>query len=68
MPFLAHKLFDIKGLYSGVGQICLYSEGQILELFSAGWRILDLRHLEISRSVNGTKEVIGQWNILAEKV
>jgi len=61
-------IFDIKGLYSGVGQICLYSESQIVQLFSAGWKILDLRHLEISRSGNGAKEVIGQWNILAEKV
>jgi len=61
-------IFDIKGSYSGVGQICLYTESQILQLFSTGWHILDLRHLETSRSVNGVKEVIGQWNILAEKV
>ncbi len=61
-------ILDIEGPYSGVGQICLYSEKQVMNIYRDGWKLLDMRHIEIIWDLSEKKQKVGQWNILAQKI
>jgi len=59
---------DIEGLFANVGQVCFYSHRQLLELFSIGWEIVMLQHIDVAVMDRRPYDHLGQWNIVTRKV
>lgn len=56
------------GTAIGVGAICFYSKRDILSLFSEGWKLISLRHLEFMEELQPHYTCHAEWIAIAEKV
>jgi len=57
-----------EGTLVGVGQIYFYSRREVDALFSEGWKLLSVQHLEIAEQLRPEYLVHAEWRVVAEKV
>lgn len=67
-PGLDGVTLDVEGLFANVGQICFYSHRQVLELFSIGWEVVTLQHIDVAIMDHRPYDHLGQWNLVARKL
>ena len=57
----------VEGPLKEVGQISLYSRSQVVELFSNGWEIERLDHVETIDMTKSPYEMLALWHVMARK-
>jgi ubiquinone/menaquinone biosynthesis C-methylase UbiE len=63
------RTIDISaGTKMGVGPIYFYSKREILALFAENWKLLSLRHLEITEEIEPLYLCHAEWIAIAEKI
>ena len=57
-----------EGTLQGSGQICMYTEKDIDDLFANGWQILSKKHLEIVEKISVKNDVHSEWRVIAKRI
>lgn len=55
------------GSLAGVGQICTYGKNQVEDLFTEGWNINSLVHVEQTEMNRARFEIHAEWLVIAER-
>lgn len=56
------------GSLTGIGPISFYSRRDVLDAFSGGWKLVSLRHIEMSEVLEPEVLVHAEWLAIAQKV
>jgi ubiquinone/menaquinone biosynthesis C-methylase UbiE len=57
-----------EGTLQGTGQICFYGKRDVEDLFSQGWNLLSIQHLELTEQIEPKYLVHAEWRAIAKKI
>ncbi|NKB75839.1 MAG: methyltransferase domain-containing protein [Gammaproteobacteria bacterium] len=61
-------LSNIRGPYSGAGQIYFYSKSELQQLYQHSWDLLELFHTQKAQYLEDGVELFAHWSLVAKKV
>ncbi len=56
------------GTLKGIGPITFYSKREVLGMFLQGWKVVELRHIELTEELESEVLVHAEWLAVAQKV
>jgi len=56
------------GSLTGIGPITFYGKRDVLDIFSAGWKVVSLRHVELTEVLEPETLVHAEWLAVAQKL
>ena len=56
------------GTLTGIGPITFYGKRDVLGMFSQGWKMVELRHIELTEELETEYQVHAEWLAVAEKI
>jgi SAM-dependent methyltransferase len=56
------------GTLTGIGPITFYGKRDVLGMFSQGWKMVELRHIELTEELETEYQVHAEWLAVADKI